>query len=155
MGKILSLVIFVAALVWSWNLIHSATPVDFETHSGIQQKLADLILENLKTKKPQAEQAEITRLWTEALSDNKVRAVFAYRFVEKSEAGENVDQLIEGEAVLHREPSDDAQVDKWVLQQVQTTGDNVNFSEGTIVTPVPGVDEDNADPTAPPSSGGG
>lgn len=135
MKKILSLVVFIAALIWTWNAIHTSQAVGFETHSGIQGKLAELIQNTLATKKPTAKDLSITRLWTETLSDNKVRAVFAYKFVDTSESGETLEQVIEGEAILHRDPTQEAGVDKWTLQSVKTTNDLVIFTEGSMISP--------------------
>lgn len=135
MKKIISLLAFVAALVWTWNVIHTSEAVGFETHSGIQVKFAELIEATLVSKKPEAQDLAITRLWTETLNDNKVRAVFAYSFTEMSEDGEALEQVIEGEAILHREPSDSEDTDKWSLQSVKTTNDTVVFTEGSVITP--------------------
>lgn len=135
MKKIISLVVFIASLVWTWNVIHTSQAVGFETHSGIQVKLAELIKNTLATKKPNAKDLSITRLWTETLGENKVRAVFSYKFTEISEQGEALEQVIEGEAVLHREPSENSDLDKWTLQSVKTTNDIVVFTEGSTVTP--------------------
>ncbi|WP_413943538.1 hypothetical protein [Bdellovibrio sp. HCB-162] len=135
MKKIVSLVVFIAALVWTWNVIHTTDAVGFETHSGIQAKLAELIKNTLSVKKPNAKELTITRLWTESLGENKVRAVFAYKFIDTSEGGEALEQVIEGEALLHREPSEDSAVDKWTLQSVKTTNDIVVFTEGSTLTP--------------------
>ena len=135
MKKILSLIVFIAALVWTWNVIHTTEAVGFETHSGIQEKLAELITQTLATKKPLAKDLVITRLWTETLGDNKVRAVFACKFSEPSEGSEVISQEIEGEAVLHREPTQENGVDNWVLQSVKTTNDLVVFTEGSTITP--------------------
>ncbi len=137
MKKIVSLVVFIAALAWTWNVIHSSQAVGFETHSGIQVKLAELITQTLAAKKPHAKDLAITRLWTEALNDNKVRAVFAYKFIDTSEEGESLEQVIEGEAVLYRSPSEDSSVDGWTLQSVKTTNDIVIFTEGSTITPGP------------------
>lgn len=134
MKKIVSLVVFVAALVWTWNVIHTNEAIGFETHAGIQTKLADLIKATLAAKKPNAKDLRIDKLWTESMTDNKVRAVFAYKFSEVSEGGDNMEQIIEGEAILHREPTED-KTDKWTLQSVKTTNDIVVFSEGSTVTP--------------------
>lgn len=134
MKKIVSLIIFTAALVWTWNVIHSSPAIGFETHSGIQEKLADLIKQTVMTKKPNAKNFKITRLWTESLSENKVRAVFAYSFADTMEA-DNTEQTVEGEAVLFREPEDESGQDRWTLQSVHTTNDIVTFSEGLVVTP--------------------
>lgn len=140
MKKIISLVVFAAALIWTWNLFHGASSaVAFETHADIQTKLAELIKESLIAKKPSASNVQVVRMWTESLGDNKVRAVFAYKFVEKiegTEAGnETTEQTIEGEAILHREPSTYKSEDHWVVQSVRTTNDIVTFSEGSTVAP--------------------
>lgn len=135
MKKIISLIVFAAALVWTWNIIHSTQAIGFETHSGIQQKLAELIKQTIMTKKPEVKDLTITRLWTEAVNDNKVRAVFAYKFTEPEEGNPGTEQSIEGEAILHREASEDSAVDKWTLQSVKTTNDALTFSEGSTVTP--------------------
>lgn len=135
MKKIVSLIIFTAVLVWTWNIIHSTQAIGFETHSGIQIKLAELIKQTVLAKKPQAKSFRISRLWTESLGETKVRAVFAYEFLEDLNENESIEQTVEGEAVLFREPKDESNLDKWILQSVRTTNDIVTFSEGLIVTP--------------------
>jgi hypothetical protein len=137
MKKIVSLIIFTAALAWTWNIIHSTQAIGFETHSGIQEKLALMIQQTVMSKKPNAKNFHISRLWTESLSDTKVRAVFAYEFTDAAEEGESTQQTVEGEAILFREPKDDSKLDRWVLQSVKTTNDTVTFSEGMVVTPDP------------------
>ena len=136
MKKIVSVVVFVAAMIWTWNLFHSnSSTVAFQTHADIQGKLATLIQESLLAKKPSASDFQIVRLWTETLSQNKVRAVFAYKFNDKTEDGEMTEQTLEGEAVLHREPSTFKEEDHWVVQSVKTTNDMVNFTEGSAISP--------------------
>lgn len=148
MKKILSLVVFTVALVWSWSVIHSASAIGIETHSGIQDRLATLIQQTVQQKKPAAQDIQVVRLWTETLDENKVRAVFAYRFTEMFDGGEKSEQTVEGEAILHREPSEDSRIDRWVLQNVRTTNDIVTFDQGAVVTPARAADE-TVDPTAP------
>ncbi|NUN06822.1 MAG: hypothetical protein HUU57_13795 [Bdellovibrio sp.] len=148
MKKIVSLIVFIVALAWTWNVIHSTQAVGFETHSGIQSKLAELIKNTLAAKKPNSKDLVITRLWTESIGENKVRAAFAYRFVEISESGEELEQVIEGEAYLYREPSEDAGVDKWTLQSVKTTNDIVVFTEGSTITPGEATEPTEATPEA-------
>lgn len=144
MNKLWSILFFTAALVATWNMMNSSPAIGAETHSGIQAELSQLILKSVQAKKPSAKDLRITRMWTETLDEHKVRAVFGYVFSETGEGTEVLLQNIEGEAILHREPSDDSRLDKWVLQHVRTTGDSVDFSEGVVVTPVLGTDE--ADP---------
>ncbi|MFP5519429.1 MAG: hypothetical protein ACLGGX_05965 [Bdellovibrionia bacterium] len=135
MNKIISLIIFAAALSWTWNIIHTESAVGFETHSGIQVSLAKVIVDTVAEKRPEAKNIEIIELWTEKISDTKVRAYFSYKFSEPSENGEMVDQAIKGEAVLHREPSDEPGKDVWILQNVETNNDSVVFNEGSLITP--------------------
>lgn len=135
MKKIISLVVFILALIWTWNIVHNSEAIGFETHSGIQIKLAELIKDTLASKRPQAKDLKIQRLWTEALTENKVRAVFSYSFIDTSEGQGAVEQTIEGEAILHRELSEDSAIDQWTLQSVKTTNDVLNFTEGSVVGP--------------------
>ncbi|MBC7371176.1 MAG: hypothetical protein H7326_06405 [Bdellovibrionaceae bacterium] len=159
MKKIISLVIFTAALAWTWNIVHSTQAIGFETHSGIQEKLAAMIKKTVLSKKPNAKNFRIARLWTESISETKVRAIFAYEFTELVEGNESTSQTVEGEAVLFREPKDETNLDRWVLQSVKTTNDTVTFSEGMVVTPdagaeaaTPAAGEPTQDTTAPASS---
>ncbi len=142
MKKIISLAVFTLALIWTWNIVHSTQAIGFETHSGLQEKLAALIKQTILTKKPGARDLQITRLWTETLSDNKVRAVFAYKFIDPGEGSELTEQAIEGEAILHREVSEDSKVDRWTLQSVKATNDVLTFSEGSSISPNTVTDEE-------------
>lgn len=149
MKKILSLFVFTAALVWSWNVIHTSAAVGFETHSAIQQKFAELIQNTIKSKKPEASNVEIIKLWTENMGDRKVKALFSYKF--SMPATENnkgaFDTIIDGEAVLYRDLSEDPTVDKWTLQSLKTTGDSVNYIDGSLITPDNAAD-DEKDPSS-------
>lgn len=135
MKKLISLFIFACAMSWTWSIIHSSEAIGFETHSGIQVKFMELIESTLASKKPNAKDLAIHKIWTETLGDNKIKAVFEYSFLEESEDGEMIEQIIGGEAVLYREPSEQENVDRWVLQSVETTNDAVVFSEGSTITP--------------------
>lgn len=152
MKKILSLVVFLAALVWTWRIVRIPAPVPFETHAAIQGKLAELILTSLIEKRPNAENIKIEKIWTENQVGEKVKAIFAYSFREKfssssshgSPEGENAPpeldekpevsmQTIEGEAILERQVSTDPSQDNWKLLEVKLTRDEVSYQEGLDV----------------------
>jgi hypothetical protein len=135
MKKIISPLVLVILLVWSWQVVHTESAIGFETHSGVQLKLAELIGNTLQAKKPEAENLQIIRIWTAPLSDNKIQAVFSYKFTEKTEDTESAEKIIQGEAVLYREPTEDPTIDKWVLQSVRTQLESLNFNEGSVVLP--------------------
>ena len=137
MKKIISLIVFTAALVWTWNLIHSTAAVGLETHSSIQQKFAELIENSIKSKKPTANSIKIVKLWTENAGERKVKAVFSFKFTEppSEKNKESSERLVQGEAFLYRDLSEDPTVDKWTLQSYKFFGDNLEFLEGSDVTP--------------------
>lgn len=134
--KYLSVLAFLAALSWTWSIIHSDSPISFETHSGIQEKLGSLIEETIKTKLASAQDIHIEKIWTELLTPGKVKAFFIYSFKE-AQAGNSgaVATTIKGEGILERQPDDGSGLDHWVLTKVKTTNDSVVFAEGLIVSP--------------------
>lgn len=135
MKKIISPLVLAILLIWSWQVVHTESAIGFETHSGVQLKLAELIGNTLQAKKPEAENLQIIRIWTAPLSDNKIQAVFSYKFTEKTEDTETAEKIIQGEAVLYREPTEDPTIDKWVLQSVRTQLESLNFNEGSVILP--------------------
>ncbi|MFN8791650.1 MAG: hypothetical protein ACK5Y2_09380 [Bdellovibrionales bacterium] len=137
MKKIISPLVLAALLIWTWHTVHSPSAIGFETHSGVQLKLAELIGNTLQAKKPDAENLKIVKIWTSPLSENKIQALFTYQFTEKAAEGGTADKVIQGEAVLYREPSEDPTLDKWVLQSVKTELEALNFTEGSEVLPLP------------------
>lgn len=135
MKKIISAVIFIAALSWTWCLVHSPAEVDSETHSGIQAQMAELIKTTLATKKPTATDLKIRQLYTENMNENKIKAIYIYSYVDAGTEGSAQLQTVQGEAVLHRSPSETEGVDQWVFQSVKNTGDTVAFAEGSTISP--------------------
>lgn len=131
--KYLGVIAFVAALTWTWNIIHLDSPVSFETHSGIQEKLAGLIQETIKAKRPNASEIQIDKIWTELLTPGKVKAFFVYTFKDSESGGTST--TIKGEGLLERQDEDGSGLDHWVLTKVKTTNDSVSFDEGLVVTP--------------------
>lgn len=154
MMKIISLIVFVILLSWTWHVVHSTSPVDFETHSDIQLKMTELIENTIKTKKPEAQEIKIIKMWTQEVAEKKIKAQFLYRFVEVSADKERAERAIEGEAILVRDLSDNPTVDKWTIQSLLTKGDNINYTEGSVVTPdnqTPDENPSNSESKIPPS----
>jgi hypothetical protein len=138
--KYISLILFTVALVWTWNLVHKEPAISFVTHSGIKEKLAVLISETVKAKKPTATEVLIEKVWTETLSPEKVKAFFVYSF--KEPAGEGLaSSKIQGEGLLERQEDDGSGNDRWVLTKVQTSSDAIQFEEATIITGNPNAPE--------------
>jgi hypothetical protein len=146
MKKIVSPLVLALLLIWTWFVVHSPSAIGFETHSAIQTKLVELIENTLKTKKPDAKDLEIVKIWTTALSDNKVQATFAYRFTDTAADGGTAKKTIQGEAILHREPTEDPTIDKWILQSVKSQMESLNYTEGSEITPSDATADENGAP---------
>lgn len=148
--KYISLFVFTAFLIWTWNVIHNESPISFETHSGIQEKMAAIITDTIKAKRPSVSEVLIEKIWTEVISENKVKAFFIYSFKDNSETG-LVTSQIKGEGLLERQKSEDPTVDKWALTNVKTSNDNIQFDDSTIITgSATGTPESTPEPTPTP-----
>lgn len=134
MIKIFSFVIFITAFVWTWTLFSSKNSISTDVHAGIQSKLAILIEESIKSKRPKSSGFQLEQMYTEKMDDNKVKANFTYKFMDQIEEQEKTEQTISGQAILSRSLSEDPKVQKWVIQTVKTDSNNVEFKEGLVIT---------------------
>jgi hypothetical protein len=146
MMKYISIIVFGAFLIWTWSVVHNTPDLSFETHSGIQEKLGLLIIETVKAKKPQASDIVIEKIWTEQADKNQVKAFFVYSFKDATEEG-RITSRIEGNGLLERQPSEDAEKDLWKLTRVQTSNDAIQFDEAMVIT------ADSQSQTAAPADG--
>ncbi len=154
MMKILSLIVFVILLSWTWHVVHSSSPIEFETHSDIQSKMKELIESTIKSRKPDTKSVEIVKIWTRDVGDRKIQADFTYRFIETNAQNESTERVIDGQAILFRDVSDNPSLDQWTVQSLITKGDSISFSEGSTVSPNNQADDENpstTQPQAPPS----
>ncbi len=138
MVKIISLVILLVGLVWSWSMFNSPSKMNTQIHAEIQSKLAILIEDTIKNKKPNSSDFEMNQMYTSAINENLVSAHFSYKFKDKMDAGtpeaEGIEQSISGYALLAKTPSENADLQKWVVQSIKTNQESVSFDEGLVVT---------------------
>jgi uncharacterized protein (DUF2147 family) len=154
MMKILSLIVFVILLSWTWHVVHSSSPIEFETHSDIQSKMKELIESTIKSRKPDTKSVEIVKIWTRDVGDRKIQADFTYRFIETTVQNESTERVIDGQAILFRDVSDNPSLDQWTVQSLATKGDSISFSEGSTVSPSNQTGDENPSTTQsqnPPS----
>lgn len=130
--KYFSVIFFAVALAVTWNVIHSKPDVSFETHSGIQEKLAELIKNSILAKKPGATDVVIEKIWTEMITADKVKASFIYSYKNSSDEGP-VTTRISGQGNLERKNTS-GEMNHWVLTNFETTTDNIEFNDATLVT---------------------
>ncbi len=136
MKKVISLAVFLILLTWTWSLIHSEPTVSFETHSIIQQKLAEIIQLSVQKHRPNAKEFSLVRLWTETLSSDKISAHFTYRFAE-GETTQISNETISGKAFLKKTTSEDQSQENWQIEKVQTSNSQIVFQEGDLINSSP------------------
>lgn len=139
MIKIVSLIFFVVTFVWTWVMLNSKSVVGVDIHAGIQSKLAIMIEETIKAKKPSSSNFQLLKMYTQRIDDNKVSAHFSYKFDETTELSTNShadtsERRISGTAILTKSLSEDPAVQKWIIQSVKTGTESFDFKEGVTIT---------------------
>lgn len=148
MIKLLSFVMFVVALAWTWFLFNSKNSIGVDIHAGIQSKLAILIEDTIKKNKPNSSDFQLLQMYTEKLDDNRINAKFSFKYSDKLEEDEKTIQTLSGEAILNKGLSENPQVQKWIVQSVKSSSTNLEFKEGLVISSDGRTDED-IEPTAP------
>ena len=139
--RYLSILVFACAFAWSWNLIHSANSISYETHVGLQNKMSELIIQSIQSKKPNATEIQVIKIWTEPMGESKVKTHFVYQYNDILESGEKTAQVLEGYATLSRQTSEDAENDNWKLEAMSVSNDMISFDEGLVVKPGEGPED--------------
>jgi hypothetical protein len=100
--KVVSVLVFAAALIGSWTAVYSKKPVAESVHVGIQNDLKNIITEYVQKNLPSAKNLRFEKMWTETIKPNRVRANFVYSFEEPGENGEPAVVEINGAAILNK-----------------------------------------------------
>lgn len=134
MIKLFSFFVFVAAFVWSWFLFNSKSSIGVDIHAGIQSKLAILIEDTIKNKRPNSSDFHLVRISTEKLDENRISAKFSFKYDDKLEENEKTTQTLDGEAILSKGLSENPEVQKWIVQSVKTSSSGLEFKEGLVIS---------------------
>jgi hypothetical protein len=141
--KYISLAIFIALLAFTWKLSTHEDVIGVQTHHSIQMDLAKIIQAAVVQQLPGTSNFRFTKLFTEAIDDSNVKALFAYAFIDNSQS-EKVERSIDGDALVSRDPSNPSQ---WILSQIHVGQSTIEFEEGSVVTA--GTDLETAPSTSP------
>jgi hypothetical protein len=131
--KIVSLVVFAAALIGSW-IAARATPMVSETmHVGIQNDLKTIIAEYVQKNLPNSKNLRFEKFWTESVKKDQVKATFVYSFEDPSaENGDTVTE-ISGSALLAKGEETPESV-TWNLHSLTIKDSHVDFQEPIQIT---------------------
>ena len=130
--KIVSVVVFMAALVGSWYMARGRAPIPESVHMDIQNDLKNIITEYVQKNRPEAKNLQFERFWTEEIKKSKVRAVFVYTFEDATP--DNPALLrISGNAILNKVDETPETV-TWSMDELQIEDSHVDFQEPIHIT---------------------
>lgn len=142
MIRLLSFFMFVAAFLWTWYLFNSRNSIGVDIHAGIQSKLAILIEETIKNKKPNSSGFQLLKIYTEKIDDSRISAKFAFQYDETLSDSDTTTQKLTGEAILNKGLSENPEIQKWIVQSVKTNASNLEFREGLVISSDMNIAED-------------
>lgn len=131
--KIVSVLIFAAALIGTWVAAHTPRVVPESVHADIQSELKTIIAEYIQKNLPESKNLRFEKFWTETVKASQVKAYFAYSFEDKTESGEEAAVEIEGSAILNKVEETPENV-TWSFDTLIISDNKVTFSEPIRIT---------------------
>lgn len=132
MKKYTSVIVFIIFGTLLWQYANHPRAITQEIHHAIQSKVAELITNDVRKRYPDASQFQIEKLVSSEMNDNKVKVSFSFSYTDPTTQSQINQQ---GEAVFHREKSDEIGKTLWKMQSKSLTQNEVIFTEDEIVTP--------------------
>lgn len=131
--KIVSVVVFLGAMIFTWMLVHANSPVPESMHVGIQNDLKNVIAEYVQKNLPSSKNLRFEKFWTEVVKRDKVKASFVYSFEDLTQENGNTVVKIEGYAMLDKGDETPDSV-TWNLSALQIKDSHVDFLEPIHIT---------------------
>lgn len=150
MAKIVSLIVFIFALSWTWFQFRKVDSMTVEIHAAVQSKLQLLIEETIKQKIPDLQNFRFLKMYSEKIDENKIKATFSYEY---EDPNQKTKQRISGDAYLVRALSEDPTLKKWTLQRVVTGQETIEFEDGLLISPEAEGSSGTENGTEPANSG--
>ncbi len=132
MKKYSSVIVFIIFGTLLWQYANHPRAITQEIHHAIQSKVAELITNDIRKRFPEASQLQIEKLYSSEMNDNKVKVSFSFSYTDPATQSQINQQ---GEAIFHREKSDEIGKTLWKMQSKSLTQNEVVFTEDEIVTP--------------------
>jgi hypothetical protein len=147
MLKYVSLIVMLAALIWTWRLSQSEAEVSLNVHASLQREVEDIIRNYIQQHRPGATNVEFYELFTETINPSKVKAHFKYSFDDTVNSKDATHQMFEGTAVLNKEAKSQDDKSTWSLDEVNATNTSIDYKKGSEVQlgQSPGTTEEDPD----------
>jgi hypothetical protein len=151
--KIVSILVFAAALIGSWNMVHAKRPVSEAVHMDIQNDLKQIITDYVGQQLPESKNLRFERFWTEVVKKDRVKASFVYSFEDASGESGATTLEVEGSAILNK-VSETAELATWSLDELHILDSAISFEEPVQITAAAGELEKTEEPAAPTEDNG-
>ncbi len=125
--KYIGILGFLLALNWTWCLALNDNNVSLDTHTSIQEQIIGLISESIAESQDKVTRVKFETIWTELLSDKKMRASFSYVILDDKDQGQDA---INGYAVLFM-----IDEETWTVDKVVSSNADIEFATGTVSHP--------------------
>jgi hypothetical protein len=137
--KYLSLIFLFFVVSWSWGLTQKSTDISEETHLSLQDDLRTIISNYISENLPNSKNIKFERMWTENMSEKKVKATFAYSFDDPGEDIAPARVMIDGYAILNKKPAENSEFEVWNFDELYILNNHIQFNEGDPITLQPDV----------------
>ena len=147
--KFISALFFIALMILSWNLVHKTPALSFETHAGIQERLAVWLEENYRKQFPELTSFRIDKMRTRTVSPDQVEAHITTEYElpnpqpsPSAKAGQDSDS---NGTSKHRNnlklrlervvDSERTLLERWRVSATTTLEESIDFSDEMLITP--------------------
>jgi len=131
-------ILFLAALIWTWNVVHSESSIPFSTHVNIQTEFRDLLVKSIQEKRPEAINIQIIELWTKGVMPTKkpseVEVHVRYAFDTPDLSGSSFNKNEISAVAILKKDTETSETETWILESYTPTRDDIQFSEGLRIT---------------------
>lgn len=150
--KYLSLFILLLLMSTSWSYINTPRGISEEAHAGLQDNLQEFITDYIHKELPSAKNLRFERMWTEEISDSKIKASFIYSFDDDSSVEKNTNVQINGYAILNKRPpeknvdpnkNNGPSYDTWSFDELHILNNHIRFTDGVLIHPDPNPSDTN------------
>ncbi len=131
--KIVSTLVFAAALIGTWQMSRGHSPMSQSVHVGIQSDLKKIIAEYVQKNLPESGNLRFDKFWTEAVKKDKIKASFVYSFDDSTRTAGTARVEISGSAILNK-VDENSETVTYSLDELQILDNKVRFEEPIQIT---------------------
>ncbi|MBC86386.1 MAG: hypothetical protein CL677_04335 [Bdellovibrionaceae bacterium] len=130
-------VIFILALLISWNYINSPSVVNEETHMSIRADLQSIIKQVIQEQSPSASSIQFHKFWTETVNKESVKAHFRYSYIDALDNDESTpnEVTLDGYAIVNRAQDADEDFEYWNFEEFYILNNQVEYTKPLRVSP--------------------